>query len=331
MSTVNWYDVLNVEQDCTQEEIKKSYRKLVLKYHPDQPDGDADLFELINDAYQIIGNSKNRKDYDEAYNITTASQMDHQSLKSNFENYKTGMKTDVLAEDKDTAKINFQKDFEEFDAKHGYNRNIEKEVMDKDEVKNMVMDLEQTRKDDDIETLPQELFSQGAFDPAKFNEAWDKMNKGPLEMIHHEGNPDAFIGGDASYTSLESGYDKLYDDGEIESDSFGPVKFNPSMSKKKLTSKDIEKMTGASYYNKHDKLDENYSKTLEEKMRERELEGNKFSKMSVTDFSQDTSMGGYGIFDSIGLPQSTIGWDNQDQDELKEKYNKLLKMRAKNK
>jgi curved DNA-binding protein CbpA len=327
MSTVNWYDVLNVEQDCTQEEIKKSYRKLVLKYHPDQPDGDPDLFELINDAYQVIGNIKNRKDYDEAYNITSASQVDHQSLKGNFENYKTGMKTSILAEDKETAKINYNKDFDDFDAKHGYNRNIEKNAIDVSDAENMVMDLEQTRKDDDIETLPQELFYQGVFDPAKFNEAWDKMNNGPSEMIPHEGNPNAFIGDNATYTSLEAGYDKLYDDGELESDSFGPVKFTPLKSNK-LTSKDVEKMSGAKYYDKHDKLDMNYSKTLEEKMREREEAGNTFSKMSIKDFNQDSSMGGYGIFDSIGLPQSTIGWDNENEDDLKKKYNKLLEMRA---
>ena len=50
MSTVNLYDVLNIEQDATKNQIKDAYIKLVKEFHPDKPKGDAEMFELITHA-----------------------------------------------------------------------------------------------------------------------------------------------------------------------------------------------------------------------------------------------------------------------------------------
>lgn len=60
----NYYEILGVSKDATQDEIKKVYRKLAVQYHPDKnPDG-ADKFKEISEAYNIIGDEQKRREYD---------------------------------------------------------------------------------------------------------------------------------------------------------------------------------------------------------------------------------------------------------------------------
>ena len=60
----NYYEILGVSKEATQEEIKKSYRKLSLKYHPDKnPDGE-DMFKNISEAYSTLSNPDKKSKYD---------------------------------------------------------------------------------------------------------------------------------------------------------------------------------------------------------------------------------------------------------------------------
>ena len=60
---MNYYKILNVSESASQSEIKSSYRKLSMKYHPDKG-GDAEKFKQINEAYQNLGDEQKRKMYD---------------------------------------------------------------------------------------------------------------------------------------------------------------------------------------------------------------------------------------------------------------------------
>ena len=60
----DYYEILGVKKDASQEEIKKSYRKLAKKYHPDANPGDnkaEEKFKEINEAYEVLGNEDKRK------------------------------------------------------------------------------------------------------------------------------------------------------------------------------------------------------------------------------------------------------------------------------
>lgn len=64
---MNPYKVLEVSTNATYEEIRKSYRKLARKYHPDSNPGDKsaeEKFKQINDAYTILGDEEKRAEYD---------------------------------------------------------------------------------------------------------------------------------------------------------------------------------------------------------------------------------------------------------------------------
>ncbi|MDP3970927.1 MAG: molecular chaperone DnaJ [bacterium] len=61
----DYYNVLGVDKGATHEEIKKAFRKLAHKYHPDKEGGDEAKFKEINEAYQIVGNEEKRKQFDQ--------------------------------------------------------------------------------------------------------------------------------------------------------------------------------------------------------------------------------------------------------------------------
>lgn len=59
----NYYDILEVTENATQDEIKKSYRKLAMQYHPDKG-GNEEKFKKLSEAYDIIGDETKRVQYD---------------------------------------------------------------------------------------------------------------------------------------------------------------------------------------------------------------------------------------------------------------------------
>ncbi|BEV71991.1 molecular chaperone DnaJ [Paludibacterium sp. THUN1379] len=68
MSKRDYYDVLGVNRDASDEDIKKAYRKLAMKYHPDRnPDSKEaeDKFKQVKEAYEILSDSQKRAAYDQ--------------------------------------------------------------------------------------------------------------------------------------------------------------------------------------------------------------------------------------------------------------------------
>ncbi len=63
----DYYQILGVDKNASQSDIKKAYRKLAQKYHPDKAQGDKDAeakFKKISEAYAVLSDAEKRKQYD---------------------------------------------------------------------------------------------------------------------------------------------------------------------------------------------------------------------------------------------------------------------------
>ena len=67
MTEKDYYELLEVSREASGEEIKKSYRRLAMKYHPDRNPGDQEAelhFKEINEAYEVLKDEQKRAAYD---------------------------------------------------------------------------------------------------------------------------------------------------------------------------------------------------------------------------------------------------------------------------
>jgi curved DNA-binding protein CbpA len=68
----NYYHILGISTDASQIEIKKAYRKLSIKFHPDKNEGDAflsEMFKNINEAYDVLSNPDRKRFFDESLEL----------------------------------------------------------------------------------------------------------------------------------------------------------------------------------------------------------------------------------------------------------------------
>ena len=68
MEKRDYYEVLEVSRSASEDEIKKAYRKLAIKYHPDRNPGDAEAeakFKEAAEAYDVLHDPQKRQQYDQ--------------------------------------------------------------------------------------------------------------------------------------------------------------------------------------------------------------------------------------------------------------------------
>lgn len=61
----DYYEILGVKKDSSTDEIKKAYRKLAHKYHPDKGAGNEPKFKEVNEAYQVLSDNEKKSQYDQ--------------------------------------------------------------------------------------------------------------------------------------------------------------------------------------------------------------------------------------------------------------------------
>ena len=140
----NFYDILEVNEDSTIEQIRKNYLKLAKKYHPDQG-GNSEMFELVSQAYECLSKPEFRKNYDLEYNnMKDEGFKDNQNidyLKYEFEDFKKKNNKSITSSELDNI-------YNEVFKKS----NIERDVSFKnDDFVNKIMDIKTEREMNEIE------------------------------------------------------------------------------------------------------------------------------------------------------------------------------------
>lgn len=70
MEYKDYYKILGVDRSADESAIKKAYRKLAAKYHPDKPTGDEEKFKEISEAYEVLSDKEKRQMYDQFGNTS---------------------------------------------------------------------------------------------------------------------------------------------------------------------------------------------------------------------------------------------------------------------
>ncbi|KFQ57193.1 DnaJ subfamily B member 14, partial [Pelecanus crispus] len=93
----NYYKVLGVSKDAGEEDLKKAYRKLALKFHPDKnhAPGAAEAFKKIGNAYAVLSNPEKRKQYD----LTGSEEQTCNRPSNGRFNFHRGCEADITPED----------------------------------------------------------------------------------------------------------------------------------------------------------------------------------------------------------------------------------------
>lgn len=83
----DYYTILGLDKQCSCEDIKKAYKKLALKFHPDRNKNGCEKFKEVSEAYQVLSNKKTRLEYDLTNNINITFKNPEEMWNSLFPKY----------------------------------------------------------------------------------------------------------------------------------------------------------------------------------------------------------------------------------------------------
>lgn len=211
ISDLDLYEILDISNQCSESKLKKSYKKLVLRYHPDRPGGDSDAFELINLAYTILKNSKTRKVYNQKRKDYLDSR-DFNCLKYD--------KIDIpinIPKTKDDAKKTFIELENELNIKHKFDSS-EIDVISTSELKRRMDKLQFSRnnfEEDNKNNIKKVHLNKYDFNEMFINES--SIENQNTEIIAFNGNDNAIT----NYTSINN--NNLYSDTGSSSKSYSSL------------------------------------------------------------------------------------------------------------
>lgn len=328
MSSVNLYDVLDLDPECTKKDIIQAYRKLVKIYYPDRPTGDSDLFELINQAFDVLSNDEKRAEYDSLQRMSKKVNKSHGDRKDEFKHFQKLQTEAEITKTKDQAELEFKSSMALLDDKVGFRRDQyfdeEKNKLQKEDMLNLAKDLELERDQDDIEYKPQQIFAPGeAFNIRKFNKAFEKAKKRGNTDIEVLKNPkeknaqDEFVGINDDYGDMFGHSSGNYAGVEFGSttDNFLDTDLNDSGDE------------GDSYYDHNKNRDGEYKKSLEDLIKQREQETAHYRDMSFKDFNTNMEEG-YGFLHEVGYNKNYELSFSESKD-MDDRYKRLLDERKK--
>src|SRR5512138_2893331 len=121
--SIDYYEILCVSRSCSEEELKKAYRKLALQYHPDRNPGNKEAeehFKKVSEAYAVLSDPEKRQRYDRFGSSGDFGSVFDFGFQGNFDNVFNDLFSDFLGAQKqqrgrkgDDLRYNLTIEFEE--------------------------------------------------------------------------------------------------------------------------------------------------------------------------------------------------------------------------
>lgn len=281
----------NGKSDFNYDKLKKKYKKLVIKYHPDKKNGNVEKFEWIQLAYGVLSNNDLRKKYDDLYRLTKESSNNHTELKNQVDKYNLQQSFINDDDNKKKAKDEFDKKWKELDNKHNVITGNIKDIDTNYDINTQLHKLENTRN-----SLPKQdiIIEPSNFNINDFNKYFNKIKESNTSSDNSKINA---ITINNQFAGLNS-FDNLYTNDNISS------VFNNNTSSLdeafNVMSVDVNKLdisNESSNYNNHNNITNDYNKKLNDKLEEYKKQTHQLQNLKINDFNHDLL--GYGIFDKI--------------------------------
>ena len=107
----NYYDILEINKNASQEIVEKAYKTLAKKYHPDLQEGEKkkeyeEKLKIINEAYEVLSDPEKRKSYDSTLHENTVSQEEYENLQEKVRRMEQDQSTQRANPDIDLSSFN---------------------------------------------------------------------------------------------------------------------------------------------------------------------------------------------------------------------------------
>jgi curved DNA-binding protein CbpA len=244
----DYYKILGVDKDTNINDIKKKYRKLLAKYHPDKykdlPEKDRKTkekqFQLVQMAGKVLTDDNAKKVYD--LEQKTIKSKDFVGQKSSFEDFIKLQESGITEETKIKAQLDFRSESDKLNKLRGFDPDKMKDKIDKSELDKHINDLKARRDIDEIELSKKNIFEGRNFNPLEFNKLFEKDKKKQEKKLKKKQDSGEVVkfgedftafndNGLENFISVDADYGELFgSDNFKENNLFGKMKDEFSVS-----------------------------------------------------------------------------------------------------
>ena len=244
----DYYKILGVDKDTNMNDIKKKYRKLLAKYHPDKykdlPEKDRKTkekqFQLVQMAGKVLTDESAKKVYD--LEQKTIKSKDFAGQKNSFEEFIKLQEAGMTEENKKRAQLDFKSESEKLNKLRGFDPNKMDDKMDKSDLDKYINDLKARRDMDEIELTKKNIFEGRQFNPLEFNKLFEKDKKKQEKKLKKKQDAGEVVkfgedftafndNGIENFISVDADYGELFgSDNFKENNMFGKLKEEFSVS-----------------------------------------------------------------------------------------------------
>lgn len=335
----DYYKILSVDKDTNINDIKKKYRKLLAKYHPDKyknlPEKEKHMkekqFQLVQMAGKVLTDEDTKKMYDLEQKTIKSKSFVNQ--KSSFEDFIKLQESGLSEEGKKRAQLDFESEMQKLNKARGFDPSKMDEKLDKNALSREIDNIRAQRDADLIELEQKNLFKGRSFNPSEFNKLFEKNKKKQEkaerkkkekgELVRFGEEFTAFNdNGVENFISVDADYSELFgSDNFRENTMFSNIKKEDNFDVSDLS--DVDSDYDDSYQNHN--ADRDIGKTedrLKQMMREREMFDTTLKDVKNAGY-KDVMHDQFGISKQFG---KMIGKDITQNNKIKKLDSDMIKI-----